>query len=436
MLFGKNSDRERNEAQSVEYLPAAEHAPNTTLTCTYVTIPQARRTYSVLLCRPFWMWGAEMGANEHGVVIGNEGLQARSPAPQDRALLGMDLIRLALERATTAAEALEVITGLLERHGQGGNCGHLVPAYYNNGFMIADPKEAFVLETVGRDWLVERVCSVRAISNIYSIGRDAERTSVGLPGFIRGSGWTEEPAPCYAEVIADTQSQHIGHSRSRCARSTALLRAHDGRVAVTDMMRILRDHGDGTPASWHPQDEPFKRTLCLHACADGFPAQTTGSMISELQKAGNVHWVTGTAAPCISIFKPVLMDAAFPAQGPSPTDRFDPRTLWWRHERFHRAALLGDFGRLLDEFRSQREVLEARFQARVKAVLNGGSVTERSQVVAECWKAALEIEDRWFAQLKRTTQADDSPYRAAWLKMNRIAGIARLVHATDAFGGR
>jgi len=31
----------------------------------------------------------------------------------------MDLVRLGLERATNADEALEVITGLLARHGQG-----------------------------------------------------------------------------------------------------------------------------------------------------------------------------------------------------------------------------------------------------------------------------------------------------------------------------
>src|SRR5690349_7113822 len=83
MLFGKNSDRRRNEAQAVEFHARARHEPGANVRCTYITIPQVSHTHAVLLCRPFWMWGAEMGANEHGVVIGNEGLQARSPAPQD-----------------------------------------------------------------------------------------------------------------------------------------------------------------------------------------------------------------------------------------------------------------------------------------------------------------------------------------------------------------
>lgn len=38
---------------------------------------QAGRTYDVILCQPHWMWGAEMGANECGVVVGNEAVWAR-----------------------------------------------------------------------------------------------------------------------------------------------------------------------------------------------------------------------------------------------------------------------------------------------------------------------------------------------------------------------
>jgi secernin len=123
MLFGKNSDRQRNEAQCVEYLARADYTPGSHLSCTYITIEQVGRTHAVFLCRPFWMWGAEMGANEHGLVVGNEGLYGRGPVPEQEALTGMDLVRIALERASSADEALEVITTLLERHGKhlGGN---------------------------------------------------------------------------------------------------------------------------------------------------------------------------------------------------------------------------------------------------------------------------------------------------------------------------
>ena len=70
-FFAKNSDRSPNEAQVLEY-----HTAQTDLSgevnCTYISIPQAKSTYAVLLSRPSWMWGAEMGVNSCGLCIGNE----------------------------------------------------------------------------------------------------------------------------------------------------------------------------------------------------------------------------------------------------------------------------------------------------------------------------------------------------------------------------
>jgi secernin len=194
VLFGKNSDRERNEAQAVESFARTQHADGAWVQCTYIAIPQVRQTFAVLLCRPFWIWGAEMGANEHGVVIGNEAVHSRVPPQRENALIGMDLLRLGLERAASAAEAVEVITTLLEQHGQGGSCGHQSPRYYHNSFIIADRREAYVLETVGRMWAIKLADHARAISNAYSIGRNPDRTSASLVDHARTQGWCREVA--------------------------------------------------------------------------------------------------------------------------------------------------------------------------------------------------------------------------------------------------
>jgi hypothetical protein len=72
VLFGKNSDRDPNEAQILEWHPPRTHPPRESVHCTWLQIPQVRERNAIVISRPFWMWGAEMGANEHGVVIGNE----------------------------------------------------------------------------------------------------------------------------------------------------------------------------------------------------------------------------------------------------------------------------------------------------------------------------------------------------------------------------
>ena len=124
-LFAKNSDRDPNEAHVLEMHPRTTYQPGVDVKCTYIHIPQVRETYATILAKPFWMWGAEMGANEFGVTIGNEAVFTRVPYEKATGLTGMDLLRLALERAATAYDAMMVIIDLLEKHGQGGNCGFL-----------------------------------------------------------------------------------------------------------------------------------------------------------------------------------------------------------------------------------------------------------------------------------------------------------------------
>ena len=76
-------------------------------------------------------------------------------------LIGMDLVRLGLERGRTAREALEVMATLLETYGQGGAAFGPGEAGYHNGFLIADPDEAWVLQTSNRRWAARRDGSLR-----------------------------------------------------------------------------------------------------------------------------------------------------------------------------------------------------------------------------------------------------------------------------------
>ena len=150
LIFAKNSDRPLTEAQPLVVYPAGDHKPDEMVQCTYIKILQAAHTYRVLGSKPFWIWGFEHGMNEHHVVIGNEAVWAREPEEKEDGLLGMDLLRLGLERGRTAYEALHVITGLLKQYGQGGNAALGMEHRYNNAFLIADDHEAWILDTCGR----------------------------------------------------------------------------------------------------------------------------------------------------------------------------------------------------------------------------------------------------------------------------------------------
>jgi len=189
VIFAKNSDREPNEAHQLVIHPAADHPIGSMVKCTYLEIPQVEHTHAVLLAKPFWIWGSEIGANEHGVAIGNEAVFTKIPVEKSGGLIGMDFIRLALERSDTAFSAMMCIVKLLEQYGQGGNCGFTHPFYYHNSFILADPNEAWVLETAGKFWAAEKVKSVRSISNGLTIGGEWELASDNLVEHAVDRGW-------------------------------------------------------------------------------------------------------------------------------------------------------------------------------------------------------------------------------------------------------
>ena len=152
IIFTKNSDREPDEVHELIQFPAKQYKEGTKLKCTYIEIPQVKRTYEVLLAKPFWIWGCEMRVNEKGVVIGNEAIFTKIPYEKENGLIGMDLLRLALERSETSDMAVEVIANLLNKYGQGGAYGYRDKKFrYHNSFLIADFNSAKVMECYGRE---------------------------------------------------------------------------------------------------------------------------------------------------------------------------------------------------------------------------------------------------------------------------------------------
>jgi len=362
VIFGKNSDREPNEAQELVLIPHSEHEDGANVDCTYIAIPQVPETNAVLLSKPFWIWGAEMGANEHGVVIGNEAVFTKVPYQKEPGLIGMDFLRLGLERASSAEEALNVIVELLEEYGQGGNCGFSHKLFYHNSFLIADRSEAWVLETAGNHWAAEKVRDVRSISNLITIGSKWDRASDELVSFALQKGWCKDKdnfdfSRCYSDFLFTT----FAAGRHRCQRTTAILKENIGRIDVSLAMQILRDHGASATGDWIPGKGLFGAEVCMHAgmgIVRG--SQTTGSMISQLKPEGEIHWMTGTSAPCTSVFKPVWIDAGLPDLGSSVSGTYDESTFWWRHENLHR-EVLRDYSTRITEVASRMAVLESGF---------------------------------------------------------------------------
>ena len=423
VIFGKNSDREPNEAHELLLIPHTTHAQGAEVRCTYISIPQVRETNTVLLSKPFWIWGAEMGANEHGVVIGNEAVFTKEPYEKNPGLIGMDFLRLALERAATSEEALEEIITLLEIYGQGGNCGFSHTFYYHNSFLIADPESAWVLETAGKQWAAEKVRDVRTISNVITITSNWDRASEDLVAHALDRGWCRDEedfdfSRCYSDFIYT----EFGAGRYRTCRTNELLRDRIGEIDVPLAMTVLRDHGSKAGEDWQPGKGLLGAEVCMHASFGPVRnSQTTGSMVSHLTDSGDTHWLTGTAAPCTSIFKPVWIDSGLPDLEPRPTGAYDQATLWWRHENLHR-EVLRDYACRIGKLKARRDELEESFHQEA-AGISARSSDERSSFTNACFKAADKAEAEALAKIQNLSIQRGRPllHKLAWKQFDKKA---------------
>ena len=359
VIFGKNSDREPNEAQVLEYHSEAEFPKGQFLKCTYLDIPQVSKTNVVLISRPFWMWGAEIGANDKGVVIGNEAVFTKIPTEKEGRLTGMDLLRLALERADTSQRALEIIIELLADFGQGGPCGFEDKKLtYHNSFIIADSSEAWVLETSSHLWVAKKVQDYYAISNGLTIGEEYDLCHPDLINYAKKKSWLKKGqtfnfSECYSDWFYTTFSRCNMRRRSSSGQLN-----NNNIMDVLDAFSLLRDHGSSDYA-------PDSHFLMNHVCAHSAnkiarnASQSTASMVASLKNDECTYWATGTSAPCTSIFKPIQFgNDILPNLGPKPTAKYSPNSLWWEHEKLHR-TILQDFQKRHKLFNVRRNELEA-----------------------------------------------------------------------------
>lgn len=336
LIFAKNSDRESDEAQGIIRIPRISWGKDETLQCTFISIPQVATSYEVILSKPFQIWGAEMGINEFGLVIGNEAVFTNVSIPKNNdGLTGMDLLRLALERCRTAPEAVKEITALLLKYGQDACGGYKNKNFfYHNSFIVADQKEAYVLETAGKSWAVKKVKNFATLSNGLTIDTDYTHLNIQVEKRSFPFSFFPKPNPfSFSQYFSDILYTKIGRASQRRACSGSLMAATQGNLTVAKAIQILQTHN--LP---DPEFQPKKATtasLCMHATGLTNPSQTTGSMVAEVRRNSPATvWLTGTSMPCLSVFVPFFFGTDSLKDIQQPNSAPDG-SLWWEAEKVH-----------------------------------------------------------------------------------------------------
>ena len=261
-MLGKNSDRPVFGCQPLVLHARGTWPDGAEIDLQRVKIAQARETLATLGSSPYWSWGYEEGINEHGVAIGNEAIwtkelveeladhkAGKGPPPGPT---GMDLVRLGLERGKTAREAMQAVAHVVETYGQFGSATPTrgVAGAYHNSFLIADAKEAWILETTGRHWVAKRLTKgATSISNAPSLGADFDLASARVvPHALAKGWWPEDKAATFHFQHAysrDTRKDQppVTRVHPRAAISRRLLEGKAGQIDTRWMMHVARAGG-------------------------------------------------------------------------------------------------------------------------------------------------------------------------------------------------
>jgi len=371
-IFAKNSDRPHDEPQPLIQVQAADHSGGFSGT-QFVDVPQADHTYRHVGSKPYWCAGYEHGYNEHQVVIGNEALPSLLPETSEPKLVGMELLRLGLERSQSAEEAVDVVIGLVSEFGQGKFANSAGVRTYDNIYLIADPSSAYVVECVGHDWAVKQVENFTSISNVAQIGADVDRVSAGAKSQATKLGLFEMGFGekfAFGSVFADPANSSSGIARQ--CRSGAMLGRGAGQLDVRSMIEVLTDHSDGeNPAGDRVVDVAGDLSICLHRNTGDSTGASTASLVADLCATDErlpIYW-TGLYSPCMTVFLPNFIEGDLPSALGIGGEFESADSPWW------------DFYRLTQY--GMKAGAEARAEIRVELAKLQNEMLESAYEVAE-----------------------------------------------------
>lgn len=247
-------------------------------------IPQALQTYNVI-----------GNINEHQLAIGETTFGGRRELADSTGVMDYgSLIYVTLQRAKNAREAIKVMTDLVKNHG-----------YYSSGesFSIADPKEVWVMEMIGKGpgnkgavWVAVRIPDdcVSAHANqarIQQFPLNDPENCIYAPdviSFAREKGYFEGKdndfsfakayAPldfgalrfCEARVwsffnqVNKDMAKFITYAQGKTTEPMPLYIKPDKKISVHDMQHMMRDHYEGTDLDWRydvgagPFNSPYR----------------------------------------------------------------------------------------------------------------------------------------------------------------------------------
>jgi dipeptidase len=436
--------------------PAADHAPGATIEIPPRIIeeqvgpggriPQIRHTYRIL--------GGVM--NEHQVSMAETTFHGRPEAQNPRGLLDYGpMMTFGLQRARTAREAIEVMTGLVEKYGYGDT---------GESISVADPREAWVFEIFGSGrggkggtWAAARIpdgeisCHVN-LSRIGEILRNDPANflySRNVEDLAVSRGWYD-PRSRKPFRFCDAYCPATPFLRRACAlRIWSIYRRvapskrfspdyalskpgsqpypfsvkPDHKLSVADVFALMRDHFEGTefdmtkgldagpfgsPRRWGPLtwkidgvEYAWERSVSMQQTAFSAVTQSRARLPDAI---GGLVWL-GLDDSCTGCYLPFYcsLESVPKSFTGGSIDRFSWDSAWWLFNVTANYAY-GKYSYVMPEIRAAQKDIESNLLAIQPAV---------EKTAAELYKTNPKLATRYLTDYSNMhTELTVSRWRA------------------------
>ena len=226
----------------------------------------------------------------------------------------------------------------------------------------------------------------------------------------------------FSKVYSDWLYTRFSDASSRRSCVLTQLSQLSKDVGVGDIFKILRTH-HGEEDKFSPDKGITGSDVCMHA---GFGpirgSQSTASMVVEITNGFPKVWVTGSSAPCLSLFLPVSISCPTALFEKVPEKTYDGKSYWWQHELIHR-RMINNYQSLKNEFQKERDLIEKQFIEQINEMTNDEAITEFSKEANEIGDQFLQ---RWIKLTAEKIQHSHNRflYKIAWNNFNKSAGIS------------
>lgn len=322
------------------------------------------------------LWGAESGANKHGLCGAVVPVKSKLFVKSKFNLDAQSMLRFCLEWTKSADDALSLLLQLFEKNE--GAPYTLDGENLSSSFIISDKDKAIKIETASKCYCVKTMTGGHfSISNCYTITTDFDIISENAKSERSKLLKDKEGSVNFAETFGNKKWAKKWCAQAKIEQINLCMEKYHKTIISDKARELLRSHAQDNKS----KQEISKNSVCMHGSND-WNYSTAASIICCLNQTRNYYYFTAASMPCVNIFKPVSFCDNIPIYG----EEDSAVESWLRREKLVRYIISGQINKR--EFNQISIAFENKYATQYEAA---DSDKEQDKLARKAWAASHAI---------------------------------------------